>query len=210
MDGDFNVRGRRVVVLGAARSGIAAAELLVRRGAVVTLSETRPQFDGMDTLRAAGVTLETGGHLPQTLLDADLIVASPGVPLEQPVIAAARDKDVEIIGELELASRWLKGPVIAITGTKGKSTTTTLIGRMLAAAGRRALVGGNIGIPLSAQVDDSTPDTVHVVETSSFQLETTVTFRPWISLWLNVADDHLDRHADMASSAFSTAMSPGC
>ena len=199
MDGDFNVRGRRVVVLGAARSGIAAAELLVRRGAIVTLSEARPQFDGMDTLRAAGVTLETGGHLPQTLLDADLIVASPGVPLEQPVIAAARARGVEVIGELELASRWLQGPVIAITGTKGKSTTTTLVGRMLTAAGRRTLVGGNIGIPLSAQVDDSTADTVHVVETSSFQLETTVTFRPWISLWLNVADDHLDRHPDMAA-----------
>lgn len=199
MDGDFNVRGRRVVVLGAARSGIAAAELLVRRGAIVTLSEARPQFDGMETLRAAGVTLETGGHLPQTLLAADLIVASPGVPLEQKVIAAARDQGVDVIGELELASRWLKGPVIAITGTKGKSTTTTLIGRMLTAAGRRALVGGNIGIPLSAQVDDSTAETVHVVETSSFQLETAVTFRPWISLWLNVADDHLDRHPDMAS-----------
>ena len=199
MDGDFNVRGRRVVVLGAARSGIAAAELLVRRGAVVTLSEMRTAFDGIDTLRDAGVTIETGGHGLRTLLDADLIVTSPGVPLEQPAVAIAREKGVEIIGELELASRWLKGPVIAVTGTKGKSTTTTLIGRMVAASGRPTLVGGNIGIPLSAQVDDSTPDTVHVVEASSFQLETTVTFRPWISLWLNVADYHLDRHPDMAS-----------
>ena len=199
MAGDFDVRGRRVVVLGAARSGIAAAELLVRRGATVTLSEMRPQFDGMERLRDAGVTVESGGHVARTLLDAELIVASPGVPLDQPMVTAARVKGVEIIGELELASRWVKGPVIAITGTKGKSTTTTLIGRMLSAAGRRHLVGGNIGIPLSAQVDDSTPDTVHVVEASSFQLETTVTFRPWISVWLNVADDHLDRHPDMAS-----------
>jgi UDP-N-acetylmuramoylalanine--D-glutamate ligase len=199
MGSDFNVRGKRVVVLGAARSGIAAAELLARRGAAVTLSEMRPSFDGIDTLRDAGVAIETGGHGPQTLLDAELIVASPGVPLEQPAVVAARENGVEIIGELELASRWLKGRVIAVTGTKGKSTTTTLIGRMVAASGRRTLVGGNIGIPLSAQVDDSTPDTVHVVEASSFQLETTVTFRPWISLWLNVADDHLDRHPDMAS-----------
>ena len=84
--------------------------------------------------------------------------------------------------------------MIAITGTKGKSTTTTLIGRMLEAAGRTVLVGGNIGVPLSAQVDASTPETVHVVEVSSFQLETTTTFRPWIALWLNFADDHLDRH----------------
>jgi UDP-N-acetylmuramoylalanine--D-glutamate ligase len=199
MAGDFDVRGRRVVVLGAARSGLAAAELLVRRGATVTLSEMRPQFDDMERLRVAGVSVQSGGHVSETLLDADLIVASPGVPLDQPVITAAQAKGVEIIGELELASRWVRGPIIAVTGTKGKSTTTTLIGRMLTAAGRRAVVGGNIGIPLSAQVDDSTPGTVHVVETSSFQLESTVTFRPWISLWLNVADDHLDRHPDMAS-----------
>ena len=197
--GDFDVRGRRVVVLGAARSGIAAAELLVRRGALVTLSDVREQFDQADRLRDAGVSIEAGGHRPQTLLDADLIVASPGVPLEQTAISAARTHGVEVIGELELAWRWLKGPVIAITGTKGKSTTTTLIGRMLQASGRPTLVGGNIGLPLSTQVDESTPATVHVVEASSFQLETTSTFRPWISLWLNVADDHLDRHADMAS-----------
>ena len=121
-------------------------------------------------------------------------MASPGVPLEQPVFDAARARGVEMIGELELALRWVHGPVIAVTGTKGKSTTTTVIGRMLPADGRQVLVGGNIGVPLSAQVDESTPETVHVVEASSFQLETTTTFRPWIALWLNFADDHLDRH----------------
>ena len=110
------------------------------------------------------------------------------------VSSRRRRRGVEVIGELELASRWLRGRVIAVTGTKGKSTTTTLLGRMVAADGRRVLVGGNIGVPLSSQVDDSTPETIHAVEVSSFQLETTTTFRPWIALWLNLADDHLDRH----------------
>ena len=125
--------------------------------------------------------------------------SSPGVPLELPAIAAAARRGVPVIGELELAFRWLKGRVIAITGTKGKSTTTTLVGRMLQAAGRRVLVGGNIGVPLSAQVDDSTDDTVHVVEASSFQLETTDTFHPWIAALLNFSPDHLDRHPSEAA-----------
>jgi UDP-N-acetylmuramoylalanine--D-glutamate ligase len=193
----FSVAGRRVVVVGAARSGLAAAELLLRRGAHVTLSESRPSFDGAAALAASGVRVETGGHLPQTLASADLVVVSPGVPLEQPAFAPARERGVEIIGELELAWRWFKGRVIAITGTKGKSTTTTLIGRMLDAAGRHVLVGGNIGVPVSAQVDESTDRTVHVVEVSSFQLATTTRFRPWIAVWLNLTDDHLDRHASL-------------
>ncbi|HEY6361217.1 MAG TPA: UDP-N-acetylmuramoyl-L-alanine--D-glutamate ligase [Vicinamibacterales bacterium] len=202
---EFSVEGRRVAVVGAARSGIAAAELLARRGASVVLTETRDTFDGADRLREAGVMLELGGHLPQTLAGADLIVTSPGVPTEQPVFDAAKQRGVEIIGELELAWRWTSGRVIAITGTKGKSTTTTLIGRMLAADGRTVLVGGNIGVPLSAQVEESTPETLHVVETSSFQLETTSSFRPWIAVWLNFADDHLDRHPDVASYAAAKA-----
>src|SRR5687767_4716613 len=165
------------------------------------LTETRASFDEAPRLRDAGVELELGGHRPATLASADLIVTSPGVALEQPVFDEARRAGVETIGELELAWRWLKGPVIAITGTKGKSTTTTLVGRMLAAAGTDVLVGGNIGVPLSAQVDASTPQTVHVVEVSSFQLETTTTFRPWIALWLNFAADHLDRHPSIEAYA---------
>jgi UDP-N-acetylmuramoylalanine--D-glutamate ligase len=191
---EYSVSGKRVVVVGAARSGIAAAELLVRRGARVMLTDTRQTCDEADRLRQAGVELELGGHRVESLADADLVVASPGVPTGQPAFDAARRRGVEIIGELELACRWVKGRVIAITGTKGKSTTTTLVGRILAADGRRVLVGGNIGVPVSTQVDESTPDTLHVVEASSFQLETTSAFRPWIAVWLNVADDHLDRH----------------
>ena len=201
----FSVSGRKVVVVGAARSGVAAAELLVRRGASVTLTDMRNTIPQESQLASAGVTLELGGHKPNTLLGADLIVLSPGVPPTQPAIAAARAAGVPIIGELELASRWLRGRVVAITGTKGKSTTTTLTGRMLEAGGHRVLVGGNIGHALSAHVDDSTEDTIHVVETSSFQLECTDTFHPWIAVLLNFSPDHLDRHADIAEYAAAKA-----
>ena len=194
-----------MLVVGAARSGIAAAEALARRGAIVTLTDIRDTVDAADRLRAVGVTLELGGHRTETIAAADLIVVSPGVPLDQPIFESAQKRGTEIIGELELAWRWIRGPVIAITGTKGKSTTTTLLGRMLGAAGQTTLVGGNIGVPLSAQVEASTPETVHVVETSSFQLEATSTFRPWIAVWLNFADDHLDRHPTVESYAAAKA-----
>jgi UDP-N-acetylmuramoylalanine--D-glutamate ligase len=162
-------------------------------------------FDRAPALSDAGIEVELGGHTRATFDAADLVVTSPGVPPEEPGLAAARHRGVEVIGEVELASRWLRGPVIAVTGTKGKSTTTTMLGRMVAADGRRVLVGGNIGVPLSSQVDDSTPETIHVVEVSSFQLETTTTFRPWIALWLNLAADHLDRHPDVDSYAAAKA-----
>ena len=191
----FSVRGKRVTVVGAARSGIAAAELLVRRGASVVLTDPKPQIDDEDALRSAGVILELGGHRASTFTRSDLIVLSPGVPATLPEIEAARAAGIPVIGELEMASRWLRGRIVAITGTKGKSTTTTLTGRMLEAGGHKVLVGGNIGHALSAQFDASTDDTIHVVEASSFQLESIETFRPWISVLLNFSPDHLDRHA---------------
>ena len=203
--GSFSVRGKRVTVAGAARSGVAAAELLVRRGASVVLSDQRERLDDEDRLRAAGVELELGGHTESTFTGADLVVTSPGVPFNQPVLDAARRAGIPVIGELELAFRWLRGKVVAITGTKGKSTTTTLTGRMLEAGGRRVLVGGNIGLALSAQVDASTEDTIHVVEASSFQLEATDTFRPWIAVLLNFSPDHLDRHATVEEYAAAKA-----
>jgi UDP-N-acetylmuramoylalanine--D-glutamate ligase len=202
---DFSVAGKRVVVVGAARSGVAAAQLLVRRGASVTLSDVREQLDQASEIEATGVTLELGGHTQATFSNADLIVLSPGVPANQPVIEAARRAGVRVMGELELASRWLQGRVVAITGTKGKSTTTTLTGRMLEAGGHRVLVGGNIGHALSAQVDESTADTIHVVEASSFQLESVETFHPWIAVLLNFSPDHLDRHASIDEYAAAKA-----
>jgi UDP-N-acetylmuramoylalanine--D-glutamate ligase len=202
---EFVVKGKRVTVVGAARSGIAAAELLARRGARVTLSEARGDVPEAAPLTPLGVRLELGGHQAESFTDADLVVLSPGVPPETPVVQAARDRGVPVIAEIELAARWLQGRVIAITGTKGKSTTTALTGRMLEAAGFKVTVGGNIGAPLSAQVSESTPDTFHVVETSSFQLEQIDTFHPWISVMLNFSPDHLDRHPSVDAYAAAKA-----
>src|SRR5439155_18692727 len=145
------------------------------------------------------------GHHTVTFTSAHLIVLSPGVPPEQRDVSAARERGVPIAGEVELASRWLQGRLIAITGTKGKSTTTALTGRILEAAGFTVTVGGNIGQPLSAQVAESTPDTLHVVETSSFQLEQTDTFHPWIAVMLNFSPDHLDRHPTVDAYAAAKA-----
>ena len=193
--GEFSVDGARVVVLGAARSGVAAAALLARRGAHVVLSDIRDSIADADRLRGAGVTLELGGHRADTLADAELIVLSPGVSPKLPAVDRAREQGTPVISEVELAARWLRGRIVAVTGTKGKTTTTVLTGRMLEADGHHALVGGNVGTALSSQVEVSSPDVIHVVELSSFQLELTETFRPWIAVLLNLSPDHLDRHA---------------
>ena len=200
-----DLRGKRVVVVGAARSGVAAAHLLAERGARVVLADVRPEIPGRDSLEAAGVAIETGEHRASTFAGAELVVLSPGVPPRQPALEAARAAGVAVIGEIELASWFLQGRIVAITGTKGKSTTTTLVGRMLEAGGFDALVGGNIGVPLSGQVARSSPRVVHVIEASSFQLETTATFHPWIAVFLNFSPDHLDRHASVAEYAAAKA-----
>jgi UDP-N-acetylmuramoylalanine--D-glutamate ligase len=201
----FSVDRKRVTVVGAARSGVAAAELLAHRGASVTLTDTRADVPDAEALRRLGVSLELGGHRAETFDASDLIVLSPGVPPEQPLVHAARSRGIPVIAEIELASRWLRGRVIAITGTKGKSTTTALTGRILERAGLKVTVGGNIGAPLSAQVSQSTPDTLHVVETSSFQLEQIDTFHPWIAVMLNFSPDHLDRHPSVEAYAAAKA-----
>jgi UDP-N-acetylmuramoylalanine--D-glutamate ligase len=202
---EFTVRGKRVVVVGGAASGVAAARLLVERGAAVTLTDLQSALGPAPELAALGVVLSLGAHPEGLLTGADLVVVSPGVPADQPSVAAARAAGVPVIGEVELASRWLRGRVVAITGTKGKSTTTALTGRILEAAGVRVLVGGNIGTPLASHVAGSTADTVHVVEVSSFQLETTDTFHPWIAALLNLTADHLDRHAGVEEYASAKA-----
>src|SRR4029079_4919387 len=175
--------------------------LLFTGGETVIVPDPREEIEPADELRRAGVVLELGGHRAETLNGADLIVLSPGASPRQAEAAAARAAGVAGIAELELASRWLSGRIVAVTGTKGKSTTTTLIGRMLEAGGLKAAVGGNIGVPLSAQVAASTPDVIHVVEASSFQLETTEQFRPWIALLVTLAADHLDRHDSLEAYA---------
>jgi UDP-N-acetylmuramoylalanine--D-glutamate ligase len=198
---DFNVTNLNVTVVGAARSGLAAVDLLQARGARVTLADASETLDAADGLRARGVRVELGPHRADQFTGADVLVVSPGVPLEQAALVNAREAGVPIIGELELAARWLQGRVIAITGTKGKSTTTTLTARMLTEAGLDAPAGGNIGAPLAAQVHASTPATLHVVEASSFQLDTIDTFHPWIAVLLNLSADHLDRHGTVEAYA---------
>jgi len=201
----FTVRGQRVVVVGGAGSGAAAARLLVDRGALVTLTDLRPSLDHQDALAQIGVALSLGSHPVELFTGADLVVVSPGVAATEPSVAAARAAGVPVIGEIELASRWLRGRIVAITGTKGKSTTTALTGRILAAAGIHAPVGGNIGTPLASQVAESRPESIHVVEVSSFQLETTDTFHPWVAVLLNLTADHLDRHASVEEYAAAKA-----
>ncbi len=192
----FEVQDRHVVVLGAGRSGRAAAELLIARGARVTLNDAdAAEPEGAGRLRDLGVVLELGPHRAGLLTSADLVVLSPGVSPTQEAVVAARRAGVSVIGDVELASRWLTGRIVAITGTKGKSTTTSLTARMLREAGLASTAGGNLGIALSAQVSASRPDVMHVVEVSSFQLETTETFHPWVAVLMNLSPDHLDRHA---------------
>ncbi len=203
---EYSVRGFNVVVVGAARSGVAAARLLASRGARVTLTEMSDDVsEEIERLRHVGVDLELGGHRSGTLEAADLVVLSPGVSPSLTVLDGARRARVPVISEIELASRWLQGRIVAVTGTKGKSTTTVLLGRMLEARGGLVLVGGNVGTALSTQVDQSTPEAVHVVEVSSFQLELTTTFRPSIAVFLNLHADHLDRHAGVVEYAAAKA-----
>lgn len=191
----FDVTGKDVIVVGAGRSGRAAAELLTAHGARVTLADTRTYLEEANHLHALGVSLDLGPHRADRFAAADLLVVSPGVPLDQEPIRAAQRAGRPVIGEIEMAARWLQGRVIAITGTKGKSTTTTLASKMLAEAGFDAPAGGNLGTPLSRQVRASTTSSVHVVEVSSFQLEATESFHPWVAVLLNLSTDHLDRHA---------------
>ncbi|MEO8069947.1 MAG: UDP-N-acetylmuramoyl-L-alanine--D-glutamate ligase [Acidobacteriota bacterium] len=202
----FSVANKHVVVIGAGRSGSAAAALLVSRGARVTLADSGQTPPGdASRLRGLGVTIELGVHRPDLTTSADLVVVSPGVPPTVAVLAAARRAGVPVIGEVELASRWLAGRVVAVTGTKGKSTTTTLAARMLQEGGIDVTAGGNLGTALSTQVDGSSPEAIHVVEVSSFQLESTDTFHPWIAVLVNLSPDHLDRHASFAEYAAAKA-----
>jgi UDP-N-acetylmuramoylalanine--D-glutamate ligase len=191
---------RPVVVIGLARSGVAAAEFLVRHGAAVVATDRKLEAElpaEVLALRSLGVRLELGPHRAETFTSASLVVVSPGVPWELPQLEAARRAGVPVIAEIELAYRHLQGRVAAVTGTKGKTTTTAALGAMLAAAGLDARVGGNIGTPLVGLVEGSTPATVFAVEVSSFQLQGIVRFHPQLAVWLNLSPDHLDRHPSL-------------
>ncbi|HLK88423.1 MAG TPA: UDP-N-acetylmuramoyl-L-alanine--D-glutamate ligase [Polyangia bacterium] len=199
---------KRVLVVGLGRSGIAAAVLCATRGAHVTVTDKRPAIDLVGALARLpdGIAQELGGHRRESFLGADLIVLSPGVP-EIPELAAARAAGVEITGELELAAWFVTAPIVAITGTNGKSTVTTLIGDMLRATGRPTFVGGNLGEPLCEAVGTPAagPGGFCVVEVSSFQLETVVAFHPRVAVLLNITPDHLDRYDGMEGYAAAKA-----
>jgi UDP-N-acetylmuramoylalanine--D-glutamate ligase len=202
----MELKGKKVLVVGLGKSGLAAALFLRRRGAQVTVSDIRSAealANDIPSLLEAGINVEAGGHGLLTFRRQDLIVVSPGVPLDTPELAQVRSFGLPVIGELELAARFLKGKTLAITGSNGKTTTTSLVGEILKAAGLPTLVGGNIGVPVVALIDESTDETWCVLEVSSFQLETTEQFHPAIAVILNITPDHLDRHGTFENYALA-------
>lgn len=193
----MDLQNKRVLVVGLGKSGVASALFLKERGARVTVSDTKSPDqlrDEIPVLLDHGIAVETGGHGERTFRGQDLIVVSPGVPVDASPLVQARASGEPVIGEIELAAQHLPGPIVAITGSNGKTTTTTLTGEILSAGGLPTLVGGNIGTPAISLVAQAKPETVVVLEVSSFQLETIQTFRPQVAVVLNVTPDHLDRH----------------
>ncbi len=196
----------KVVVVGMGTSGRAVCELLLRQGAQIIATDlrTRDHFNGaLDHLEAKGCLLRLGAHHVEDFLSADQIIVSPGVPLDLEPLAAARKQGIEIIGELEWAWRQVDLPVVAVTGTNGKTTTTSLIGEMLKASGKEVFVGGNIGTPLSQWLLEPSRAEVLVLEVSSFQLDTASKFCPEVGVLLNITEDHLDRYDGFAAYARS-------
>ena len=204
----MRLHGKHVTIFGLNRSGVAAAKLLHARGAAVTLTDTRTS----EALSSEIAELNTfselddiqkylGGHPMECIANADFIVVSPGVPLDIPILLKAQAQHIPILAELEVAARVCPAPIVAITGTKGKSTTTLLTAAMLKESNQfsKVCVAGNIGVPLAAEVQHLTDQDIVVVEASSFQLESTVTFHPVVSVVLNFSRDHLDRHETMAA-----------
>lgn len=193
----MELKNKRVLVVGLGRSGVSSAIFLQEHGAKVIVSDSKAEAQlqkEVPALLDRGISIETGRHGERTFRDQDVIVVSPGVPSDQPQLQHARTLGIPVIGEVELAFRFLKGKVLAITGSNGKTTTTTLVGEILAKSGKKTLVGGNIGTPVISLAGQSTPETMVVLEVSSFQLESIEQFCPWIAAILNITPDHLDRH----------------
>jgi UDP-N-acetylmuramoylalanine--D-glutamate ligase len=193
----MELKDKHVLVVGLGKSGVASALFLKAHGAQVTVSDTKSGdelHNEIPVLLDHGITVETGGHGERTFRGQDLIVVSPGVPVDAPPLVQARALGIPVIGEVELAAKVLPAPIVAITGSNGKTTTTTLAGEIMTAGGLPALVGGNIGTPAISLAERARPESVIVLEVSSFQLETIQTFRPKVAVVLNVTPDHLDRH----------------
>ena len=204
----MDLANKRVLVVGLGRSGVASALFLKSHGAKVTVSDSKSEDQlrqEIPVLLDHGIAVETGRHGERTFQNQDLIVVSPGVPVDAQPLVQARALGEPVIGEVELAAQFLQGPIVAITGSNGKTTTTTLVGEILAKSGVQTLVGGNIGTPAISLVEKATPETTIVLEVSSFQLETIRTFRPKVAAVLNVTPDHLDRHRTFEAYAAAKA-----
>ena len=193
----MDLNGKRALVVGLGKSGVASALFMKSHGARVTVSDTKSGDElrnEIPVLLDHGITVETGGHGDRTFRGQDLIVVSPGVPVDAPPLVQARSLGETVIGEIELAAQFLPGPIVAITGSNGKSFIITLRPQIFTLSDIPTLVGGNIGTPAISLAERAKPDTIVVLEISSFQLETIQTFRPKIAVVLNVTPDHLDRH----------------
>jgi len=204
----MDIRGKNILVVGLARTGLAAARCLVERGAVVTVTDLRPPqlfSKEIPELLDRKIGLELGLHREETFLRQDVVVVSPGVPADLPVLNLARRKGIPVVPEIEVASWFLEGRLAGITGTNGKTTTTALLGKILEDSGFSTFVGGNIGVPLLSALDQVPPPSMVVSELSSFQLETIHSFRPHVAVLLNLTPNHLDRHADFEAYAAAKA-----
>src|SRR5215470_14117222 len=196
----FELTGKKVLVIGLARTGLATSLFCAKHGALVTATDTRSESDLAEAsakLRAAGIAQQLGGYTEKILDGQELVIPSPGVPANSEILKAARGRNIPVWSEIELADRFLHGRLIGITGSNGKTTTTTLIEHILKNSGFSTLLAGNIGTPLIDVVEQTNDQTVTVAELSSFQLEWIETFRPNISVFLNLTPDHLDRHGSM-------------
>ncbi len=185
--------------MGMGKTGMALATFFKKTGAEVVISDCLPEDklnDKLKTLRNLGISFETGGHKERTFLNADLVVMSPGVNPQMPILKKCESKGIPVIGELDLVAPLLTVPIIAVTGTNGKTTTTTIIGTLLRATGKEAWIGGNIGTPLVEAITKTNIDYI-VAEVSSFQLETSNLFHPYVAICLNIDQDHLDRHSNL-------------
>ena len=189
-------QAKKISILGLARSGIAAAKLAKKAGFEVFVSDAAVNEELIEKAKALnelGIDVEVGGHTPR-VLQSDLLVVSPGVPLSIDVIKAAREMGIPVISEIEFAFRFENGRVVAVTGSNGKSTTATLIARILEDSGEKVFLAGNIGKPYSDVVTSTSSDSITVLELSSFQLEAIYSFSAFVGILLNLAPDHLDRY----------------
>ena len=191
---------KKVLVVGIGKSGLSVARWLSNQGAEVVIADNKKENeidpDALQFAYNSGVRLDTGGHREETFINSEMIIISPGVPLDLPELQAAGRKGIPIVGEMELAGSLINVPIIAVTGTNGKSTVVSLIGEMIKTAGKRVFVGGNIGTPLMDYINRDEPVDYIVAEVSSFQLDSMEKFCPEIAILLNISPDHLDRYAD--------------